>query len=136
MDKKEQGGVLPAWVAAVVAAGALLLITGAVLALAKPSMFLGPGDAVTGGVRVYAGYLFSRNLALAVLLIAALTRRWRANLPGLIALYALIQLLDAIVDCAEARWMVLPPVVLLGLLFAWAWLRLNRAESEPIADRR
>lgn len=116
--------------------GAALLAAGAVLAVVKPSMLLGRGEPVTRGVRVYAGYLFSRNLSLAILLIAALTRGWRSNLPGMMALYALIQLFDAIMDCIEGRWTVLPPVVLLGLLFGWAWVRLRSAEPEPVAARR
>ncbi len=114
------------WIATVVVIGASLLAAGAVLAVVKPSMLLGPAEPVTNGVRVYAGYLFSRNVALAVLLIAALTRRFRRNLSGMIALYALIQLLDAVMDCVEGRWTVLPPVVLLGVLFAWAWIRMPK----------
>ena len=110
--------------------GAALLAVGAVLAVVKPSMLLGPAEPVTSGVRVYAGYLFSRNLSLAMLLIAALTRRWRKNLSGMIALYALIQLLDAVMDCVEGRWAVLPPVVLLGLLFAWAWVRMSKDREQ------
>lgn len=126
--KVSESEALPGWIAAVVLAGAALLLAGAVLAVAKPSMMLGPADSVTSGVRIYAGYLFSRNLALALLLVAALTRRFRANLSGMIALYALIQLLDAIMDCIEGRWMVLAPVLLLGVLFGYAWIRLKAQE--------
>ncbi len=133
VSRSGRGGSVPGWIRAVVVLGAVLLAVGAVLAMVRPSMLLAPGDPVTSGVRVYAGYLFSRNLALAILLLAALARAGRANLPGMVGLYALIQLLDAIVDGAEGRWMVLPPVIVLGLLFAWVWLRLRSAEPEAVA---
>jgi hypothetical protein len=117
---------VPRWIVAVVALGATLLLVGALLAILRPSMLLAHGEPITSGVRVYSGYLFSRNLALGILLLAALAPAFRSNLPGMIALYTLIQALDAIVDCFEGRWSVLPPVVLLGLLFGWAWWRLRQ----------
>jgi hypothetical protein len=129
MDRRESAAV-PGWITTVVVIGAALLVVGAALAFVKPSILLGPGNPVTSGVRVYAGYLFSRNLALAVLLIASLMPRFRKNLSGMIALYGLIQLLDAIMDCVEGRWTVLPPVVLLGLLFAWAWVRMPKDREQ------
>lgn len=132
----QRGGVVPGWITAVVTIGAVLLVLGAVLAVAKPSMLLAPGEPVTSGVRVYAGYLFSRNLALGLLLLAGLTRRLRANLSGMIELYALIQVFDATIDCVEGRWMVLPPVVLLGLLFGWMWIRLQDPETRSAMARK
>ncbi len=132
---KTQSPSVPGWINVVVALGAGLLAVGALLALLKPSMLLAPGDPVTSGVRVYAGYLFSRNLALAILLVAALAGRFRASLPGMIALYILIQGLDAIMDCIEGRWAVLLPVLLLGLLFSWVWLRLRGQRSGLGAER-
>lgn len=124
---------LPIWIAVVVAVGALLMIAGALLALLRPEMLLAPADEVTRGVRVYAGYLFSRNLVLGCLLVGALFGRFRASLPGFLVLYALIQFGDAIMDCVEGRWAIVPPVVVLGAVFVLVWVRLMRAESKVSA---
>ena len=67
----EQGAAIVWWVKAVVVLGALLFATGAVLALVRPAMLASPHDEVNGAVRVYAGYLASRNTALAVMLVEA-----------------------------------------------------------------
>ena len=109
----------PRWVTAVV-------ILGALLAVLRPAQLLAPGEVVTGAVRVYAGYLFSRNLALGVLLVVMLRLRARGALRGLMVLYASVQFLDAIMDAVEGRWAILPVVVVLGVLFAVGTARLPR----------
>ena len=57
---------LPWWVSAIVLLAALLLTAGAIIALVHPAMLVSPGAAITPATRVYADYLFSRNLALAM----------------------------------------------------------------------
>jgi len=42
-------------------------------------------------------------------------------------LVALIQLLDACIDCAEKRWPIVPGVLFLGLVFLFAAARLSSA---------
>jgi hypothetical protein len=116
----------PRWVTAVVILGALLMVVGELLAVLRPAQLLAPGEVVTGAVRVYAGYLFSRNLALGVLLVVMLRLRARGALRGLMVLYASVQFLDAIMDAVEGRWAILPVVVVLGVLFAVGTARLPR----------
>jgi hypothetical protein len=40
------------------------------------------------------------------------------------ALFALVQLLDVCIDCAEGRWTIVPVVLLLGVLFSIGAARL------------
>jgi hypothetical protein len=120
---------IPGWVATVVGLGALLTIAGAVIAIADPAILLDPADHVTGAVRVYAGYLFARNLALGVMLIALLALRARHLLVGLMVLTAAIQVLDVAVDAATGRWLLVPGL----LVFAGAFiLGARRLADRPL----
>jgi hypothetical protein len=107
----------PWWLRTIVILGALLMTAGALIALLHPVLLVSPHDEINNAVHIYAGYLFSRNLAIAAMLLAALSLRARATLNTLMLLTAFIQLLDAIVDCFEARWPIVPGVAVLGLLF-------------------
>jgi hypothetical protein len=122
----------PWWVTAVVIVGSLLLIAGAMVALLRPQMLLSPNEAVTPAVRVYAGYLVSRNLALALMLLSALRTRARFAWQGMMVLYALVQLLDAGMDVMEHRWAVVPGILLLALLFLLGAARLS---PSPVRER-
>jgi hypothetical protein len=108
---------LPWWVVAIVAVGSILMIAGGLIALFRPEMLLSPDQEITQAVHVYAGYLVSRDLALGLMLLAALSPRARGSLRTLMVLYASIQFLDAVTDCVEGRWAIVPGIVLLGLLF-------------------
>jgi hypothetical protein len=88
-------------------------------------MLVSPHDEINGAVHIYAGYLASRNLAMAILLIVLLSLSAKRALSNLMVLVALIQLLDACIDCAEARWPVLPGVLILGLIFLVAGAKLS-----------
>lgn len=111
---------------------ALLLAVGAVIALAHPILLVPPASQITEAVRIYAGYLASRNLALAIMLVVLLVSRARLSLAHLMALVALIQFIDAVIDAAEARWAIVPGVLLLGLLFLFAATRLA---NRPLRKR-
>lgn len=113
------------WLRAVVLAGALLLTVGAVIALVRPAMLVSPQDAINGAVHIYAGYLASRNLAIAILLVALLWMRARHGLSNLMGLVAFIQILDAAIDSAEGRWIIVPGVLLIGLVFLFSAARLS-----------
>ncbi len=117
--------VIPRWVAVTACLGILLLAAGAMIALVQPSLLLAPDDQVTHGVRVYGDYLFSRNLAIAVLLAAALAARARPLLAALMALTALIQLLDIVLDAATARWVLIPGLLVFATAFALGATRLT-----------
>jgi hypothetical protein len=116
----------PWWVTAIVILGSLLLIVGAMIALLRPQMLLSPDQPVTPAVRVYAGYLVSRNLALALMLLSELRAAGRVTLHGMMVLYALVQLLDAVMDVTEHRWTVLPVIIVLALLFLVGARRLSQ----------
>jgi hypothetical protein len=120
----EERKSLPVWLYVSVTLGAILMAMGAIIALVKPGLLLGPGEAVTTGVRVYAGYLWSRNLALASALIVLVARRSRYMLRGMMLLTALVQLLDAVLDAVEGRWVLVPGVVVFAivLLLGAEWL--------------
>src|SRR5712671_3783923 len=87
------GASTPWWVSASVIVGAMLMGAGAVIALVRPAMLVAPNAEITAAVRVYAGYLVSRNLALAAMLVAMLAMRARGVLSSLMVLTAFIQLL-------------------------------------------
>lgn len=99
---------------------AILMGAGAVIALVRPEMLVAKGADITEPVRVYAGYLVSRNLAIAVCLLVALAMKARNALPAFLALTALVQLLDSVLDAVEDRWPLVPGVLILGLVLAAA----------------
>lgn len=108
---------LPLWVIAIVLAGALLMATGGLIALFKPAMLVSAGDAISGAVKIYAGYLVSRNLAMAAMLLAALGLRDRRALSVLMVLVALIQVFDTVMDVVEGRWPLVPGVLVFAIVF-------------------
>jgi hypothetical protein len=115
----------PWWLQVIVLAGSLLMAAGALIALLNPAMLVSPHDEINAAVHIYAGYLFSRNVALAILLVVSMIVRARGTLNTLVLLTAFIQLLDAAVDCMEGRWVIVPGVVVFGLLFLFASARLT-----------
>ena len=115
----------PLWLQTIVFVGAFLMAAGGLIALLNPAMLVSPHDEINAAVHLYAGYLFSRNTALAILLIASILFRSKGTLNTLILLTAFIQLLDAAVDCMEGRWIIVPGVLIFGLLFFFASARLS-----------
>jgi hypothetical protein len=105
------------WVRVIVLLGAFLMTIGALLALFDPSMLVGKGQEINGAARIFAGYLFSRNLAIAALLVCALLMRAQRALGTLMLLTAAIQLVDAVLDSYEQRWTIVPGVVVLAVAF-------------------
>jgi len=101
------------------------MAAGALIAKLNPAMLVSPHDEINAAVRIYAGYLFSRNATLAILLVASLFSRAKSTLNTLILLTAFIQLLDAAVDCFEGRWIIVPGILAFGLLYLLAAARLS-----------
>jgi hypothetical protein len=97
---------------------------GAVIALVQPAMLVSPHDEINGAVHIYAGYLVSRNLAIAVLLMALLILGARRALGNLMALVGLIQLLDVCMDVVEGRWAIVPGILVFGIVFLIGAARL------------
>jgi hypothetical protein len=115
----------PWWVTVAVILGALLMLAGGVIAIVRPVMLVSPHDEINGAVHIYAGYLASRNIALAIMLLLMLSFRARIALSNLMVLTAFIQLLDAGIDCVEGRWPIVPGVLVLGGVFLLAANRLR-----------
>lgn len=109
----------------IVLIGAMLMASGGVIALVNPAMLVSPQDQINGAVHIYAGYLASRNLCIAALLMVLIVMRKTRALSNLLVLTAFIQLADAILDAVEGRWPIVPGVFLLGLLFFFAAARLS-----------
>jgi hypothetical protein len=105
--------------------GAMLLAMGAGIALFRPAILASPHAEINGAVRIYAGYLASRNLSLAMLLLVVLGARARRALNSFLLLGAMVQLFDAVMDCVEGRWAIVPGVSLLALLFLLASASLS-----------
>jgi hypothetical protein len=116
---------LPLWLSVVVMIGALLMAAGGVIALIRPAMLVSPGAEIGNAAHVYAGYLVSRNLALAIMLLVALKMRSPALLSGLMLLTAFIQLIDAGMDSLEGRWTLVPGVLIYGIVFLFGAARLS-----------
>ena len=119
---------IPWWVSLIVIVGALLLTVGAIVGLTNPAMLVPPNAQITDAVRIYAGYFVSRNLALAAMLLLMLSLRSRRILSGLMALTAVIQVFDAVLDAMEGRWTLVPGVLLLGVAYLIGVVRLSGRE--------
>ena len=111
----------PLWVSVVVILGALLILAGAVISKVDPTL-LTNGSPMTEAARVYADYLFARNLALAVMLFFLLAIRARRMLAGFMVLVAFIQLVDSVNDLARGDWLLIPGLLVFAIVFllgAW-----------------
>jgi hypothetical protein len=109
----------------IVLIGAMLMASGGVIALVNPAMLVSPHDQINGAVHIYAGYLASRNLCIAALLLVLMAMQKTRALGNLLVLTAFIQLADAILDAVEGRWPIVPGVLVLGVLFFLAAARLS-----------
>ncbi len=131
---------IPWWVAAIVIVGALLTAAGGIFALARPETLLEAGQHMNAAAHVYAGYLISRGLALALMLLTLLALRARRMLASLMVLIALVQVIDAVVDATTGRASLLPIAVvfaaafLLGAtrLFGQAFWKLSNWRDSPV----
>lgn len=112
------------WVQLIVIVGALLTGAGGVIALAHPAMLVAPQGEIGNAAHVFAGYFAARNLTLACVLLLLLAMQARRALGQLLVLVGLIQFADAVMDCVEARWPIVPGVIVLGLLFLLAASKL------------
>jgi hypothetical protein len=100
----------PLWVSVVVIFGALLTLTSAVISKVDPTL-LTNGNPMTASARIYADYMFARDLALAVMLLLLLVVRARRMLAGFMVLTVLIQCIDIVDDLFRGAFLLLLPVV-------------------------
>ena len=101
---------IPLWVSIVVILGALLTLISAVMSKVDPTL-LTNGNPMTDSARIYAGYMFARDLALAVMLLLLLGVRARRMLAGFMVLTVLIQLIDGVNDLFRGTFLLFLPVV-------------------------
>jgi hypothetical protein len=118
---------IPLWVSIVVILGALLTVTGSVISKVDPTI-LTNGSPMTEAARVYADYLFARNLPLAFMLLFLLAIRARRMLAGFMVLTALIQLVDVINDLARGALVLVPGLLVFAIVFLiGAWQLFGQA---------
>ena len=118
---------IPLWVSIVVILGALLIATGAVISKVAPTL-LTNSEAMTGAARVYADYMFARNLPLAVMLLLLLAIKARKMLAGLMVLTALIQIVDVINNLTRGAFLLVPGLLVFAIVFLiGAWQLLGQA---------
>jgi hypothetical protein len=115
----------PWWLPSMVILGALLMGAGGVIALVHPAMLVSAGAEINAATQVYAGYLVSRNLTLAAMLLIMLGLRARRALSTLMVLTAFIQLLDAGMNVVEGRWILVPGVLAYAIAFFIGAARLS-----------
>jgi len=118
---------IPLWVSIVVILGALLTATGAIISKVDPTL-LTNGSPMTDAARVYADYLFARNLPLAVMLLFLLAVKARHMLAGFMVLTAFIQLVDVINDLARGALVLVPGLLVFAIVFLiGAWQLFGQA---------
>jgi hypothetical protein len=112
---------IPLWVSIVAILGAVLTATGAVISKVDPTL-LTNGSPMTDAARIYADYMFARNLPLALMLLFLLAVRARRMLAGFMVLTALIQIVDVIDDLARGAFLLVPGLLVFAIVFlVGAW---------------
>ena len=112
---------IPLWISIVVILGALLTATGAIISKVDPTL-LTNGSPMTDAARVYADYMFARNLPLAIMLLFLLAVKARHMLAGFMVLTAFIQLVDVINDLVRGKFLLVPGLLIFAVVFligAW-----------------
>src|SRR5437764_15202669 len=102
---------IPWWVSAVVILGACLTAAGAVISKVDPTL-LTNGSPMTDAARVYADYMFARNLPLALMLLVLLAMRSRWMLAGFMVLTTLTQVFDVVDDLTSGAYLPFPCLLL------------------------
>ena len=120
---------IPWWVNTIVILGALLTASGGILALVRPELLAGSGAPMNQAAYVYAGYLVSRGLALAIMLLAALAVREYRVLVGLMALTVLTQVIDTVVDVTTGRASLVPVILVFAVVYLIAAIRIYTREN-------
>lgn len=114
---------IPLWISIAVIIGALLCAAGAVISKVDPTL-LTNGTLMTDAARVYADYLFARNISLAIMLLLLLTVRARRMLAGFMVLMALIQCFDVLNDLLSKDFLLIPGLLVFAIVFLFGASRL------------
>jgi hypothetical protein len=119
---------IPRWIIAFAAFAALLLAIGASISLLAPQRLVTPGVEINSAAQIYAGYTFSRNMGLFLVLCVGLIKRSRSIMTVMMGLFSLINFCDAIMDIKESRLPVFVIAFLLSLIAAMAAIRLSKTD--------
>jgi hypothetical protein len=83
---------------------------------------------MTDAARVYADYMFARNLPLAIMLLFLLIVKARHMLAGFMVLTAFIQLVDVINDLSRGAFVLVPGLLIFAAVFLiGAWQLFGQA---------
>jgi hypothetical protein len=124
---------IPRWIIVFAAVAALLLAVGASISLLAPQRLVAPGAVMNSAAQIYAGYTFSRDLGLLIVLCVGLIKRFRSITTVMMGLFSLINFCDALMDIKESRLLVFVIAFLLSLIAAMSFMRLSKTER-PSAD--
>jgi hypothetical protein len=124
---------IPRWIIVFAALAALLLAAGASISLLAPQRLVPPGVEINSAAQIYAGYTFSRDLGLFIMLGIGLIKRSRSILTLMMSLFSLINFCDAIMDIKESRLPVFAIAFLLSLIAAMATRRLAETDLRSAA---
>jgi len=118
---------IPLWIAILVILGSLLTAAGAIISKVDPTL-LTNNSPMTDAARVYADYMFARNLPLAVMLLFLLLVKARHMLAGFMVLTAFIQIVDVINEVARGAFLLIPGLLIFAALFLiGAWQLFGQA---------
>jgi hypothetical protein len=109
----------PWWLTVIVILGAVLIATGAFLAI------FSSGEHLNTAGHNYADYFITRNLAVAAMLLVTLALRARRVLAALMILTALIQFLDAVTAIATGQLGLVPIDLIFAAVFTFGAARLS-----------
>jgi hypothetical protein len=123
---------IPRWIIAFAALAALLLAVGASIALLAPQLLVTPGVEINSAAQIYAGYTFSRDLGLFIVLCVGLMKRSRSIMTVMMGLFSLMTFVDAIMDIKESRLPVFVIALLLSLIAAMATRRLLKTDLRSV----
>lgn len=99
-------------------------MAGAVISKVALMILLEQGDQMTNAARIYADYLFARNLPLALLSLLLLALGARRMLVGFMVLTAIIQAVDVLDDLASGRYTLVPGLLVFAVMFFFGASRL------------
>src|ERR1700761_4865409 len=108
----------------------MLLAMGAGISMFAPQRLAPPGVAINAAVHVYAGYTFSRDLSLLVVMVFALLKRLRTMLSTAMGIFSLMNLFDAAMDVWEGRYPIVAIAAVLALVAALAYAKISRTSHE------
>ncbi len=121
---------IPPWIVGFAVLASLLLAMGAGISMFAPQRLAPPGVAINAAAHVYAGYTFSRDLSLLVVMVFALLKRSRAILSTAMGIFSLMNFFDAAMDVWEGRYPIVAIAAVLALVAALAYAKTSRTSHE------